>query len=82
MAKSLDLAPALIDELRDFKMRPPRIDPNDPESWRDAESDDLVFAVALACWRASRHVPYPKIKRDRWDQAERKRRGDGLAWAG
>lgn len=80
MAKSLDLAPALIDELRDFKMRPPRIDPNDPESWRDAESDDLVFAVALACWRASRHVPYPKIKRDRYRRGES--RNDGGVWAG
>ena len=62
-----ELVPALIDELRDFKMKPPRIDPNDPETWREGQFDDLVFAVALAAWRASRHVPTPKIVRDHWN---------------
>jgi hypothetical protein len=60
MAKDLDLVPTLLDELRSFKVRAPRIDPNDPESWREGQHDDLVFAVALTAWRASRHVPYPR----------------------
>jgi hypothetical protein len=60
MAKNLDLVATLEDELRTFKMRPPRIDPNDPESWREGQFDDLVFAVALAAWRASRYVPSPQ----------------------
>ncbi len=59
-AKGLDLVPELLNEFRNFKMRPPRIDPNDPESWREGQSDDLIFAVALAAWRASRNVPYPQ----------------------
>jgi len=80
MAESLDLVPALLDELRRFKMRPPRIDPNDPESWREAESDDLVFAVGLACWRASRNVPAPKPKRDRYRKQPARNRGG--VWAG
>ncbi len=80
MAESLDLVPALLDELRSFKMRPPRIDPNDPESWREAESDDLVFAVGLACWRASRNVPAPKPKRDRYRKQPARNRGG--VWAG
>jgi hypothetical protein len=58
MTKDLDLVSTLEKELRVYKMRPPRIDPNDPESWREGQSDDLIFAVALAVWRASRHVPY------------------------
>lgn len=60
MAKDLPLVQTLLDELRAFKMKPPRIDPNDPESWREGQFDDLIFAVALTVWRASRHVPYPR----------------------
>ncbi len=80
MAKSLDLVPALLDELRGFKMRSPRIDPNDPESWREAEFDDLVFAVALACWRASRNVPTPQIIHDEYDEWKKNR--PRCVWAG
>ncbi len=68
MAKSLELVSTLVDELRDFKMRPPRIDPSDPETWREGQFDDLVFAVALAAWRASRHVPIPQAVKDHWDR--------------
>ena len=60
MAEDLPLIPTFLDEFRNFQMRPPRIDPNDPEAWREGQSDDLIFAVALAAWRASRHVPYPQ----------------------
>ena len=74
MAKKLDLVSALLDELREFKMRPPRIDPNDPESWRENEFDDLVFAVALAAWRASRYVPTPQEIRDRYAKKPRRRK--------
>jgi hypothetical protein len=35
MAKSLELVPTFLDELRNLRMRPPRIDPSDPESWRE-----------------------------------------------
>ena len=80
MADGLDLVAALVDELRNFKMRPPRIDPNDPESWREAESDDLVFAVGLACWRASGNVPTPQPKRDPYRR--KPQRKPGLVWAG
>ena len=62
MAKSLELVPDLLDELREFKMRPPRIDSSDPESWRENEFDDLVFAVGL------RYVPTPQAVRDRYDK--------------
>ena len=74
-AKGLDLVPELLNEFRNFKMRPPRIDPNDPESWREGQSDDLIFAVALAAWRASRHVPYPRD-----DDPEEKQRPYARSW--
>ena len=75
MAKKLELRQALIDELRGFKMRPPRIDQNDPELWREAEFDDLVFAVGLACWRASRNVPTPKAVWDEYYEWQKNRPG-------
>ena len=75
MSSKLDLVPTLIKELREFKMRPPRIDPSDPETWREGQFDDLVFAVALAAWRASRHVPTPQAVTDHWNRrAEEARR--------
>jgi len=75
MAKSLELVPDLLNELREFKMRPPRIDPNDPESWRENEFDDLIFAVGLATWRASRIVPSPEEVRGRYDKRRPLRSG-------
>ena len=79
MAEGLDLVPELLNEFRNFKMRPPRIDPNDPESWREGQSDDLIFAVALAAWRASRNVPYPQDD----DPGEKQRPyRSGNAWMG
>ncbi len=80
MAKSLAFVPTLLDELRDFKMRPPRIDPSDPESCREGQFDDLVFAVALAAWRASRHVPTPQAIRDHWNEKIEKHRKKMNAW--
>jgi len=78
IAKDLELANTLLNELREFRMRPPRIDPGDPETWRDTEFDDLVFAVALAAWRASRYVPTPQFIRERYDRKPRK---TSSAWA-
>ena len=63
MAEGLPLVPALMDEFRSFKMRQPRIDASDPESWREVQLSDLVRAVALAPWRASHHVPLPDYAR-------------------
>ncbi len=80
MAKGLELVSTLIDELRDFKMRPPRIDPNDPETWREGQFDDLVFAVGLAAWRASRHVPTPQVVRDHWDKRLEEFRAETDRW--
>ncbi len=80
MAKGLELVSTLVDELRDFKMRPPRIDPNAPETWREGQFDDLVFAVGLAAWRASRHVPIPQAVTEEWDRrVEEHRRKNNYA---
>lgn len=59
-AKKLELLPTLLEEIRAFKMQRTRIDLNDPESWRERPDEDLILAVALTAWRASRRVPYPQ----------------------
>jgi hypothetical protein len=59
MAKGLELVPKLLDELNAFKMRAPRLDLNDPESWRDTEQSDLVLAVAVGTWWTGHNRPRP-----------------------
>ncbi len=72
MAKGIDHLETLLGELREFKKRPTRIDPSAPETWREGQFDDLVFAVALAAWRANRHVPIPQEIQDHWDEEREK----------
>jgi len=54
IAESLDLAPTLIEEFTNFKLKP---DPKDDlEGWRLAANDDLVLAVAISTWAAERFL--------------------------
>jgi len=64
-AHSLDLLPALGQELQDFKLRAPSIKETDLGS-RDSLYSDLVFAVGLAVWRAEREIPLPRSIQDEW----------------
>jgi hypothetical protein len=62
VAESLALAPALANELLNFKVKVDLRTAHDSyESWRESVHDDLVLAVALACWYAehelSKHEP-------------------------
>lgn len=68
MARGLDLTESLVEELEAFKLRPATVASNDPEAWRERQHDDLVFAVAVAAWRASRHVPTPGFIDAHWNK--------------
>ena len=57
VASGIELVPTFVSELQTFKMRAPVINANDPESWREGQFDDLVFAVGLANWRAGKKIP-------------------------
>ena len=35
-------------------------------AWREGEHDDLVFAVALACWGAKKRYPGPARREDEY----------------
>lgn len=55
IAPALPLAPVLVQELRAFQVKiNASTGAESFEAWRDAEHDDLVLAVALACWQAER----------------------------
>jgi hypothetical protein len=61
--RRLKVAPQLPDaslletELSAFRLRRVSISEVNAPEWRVGRYDDLVFAVALACWHADRHPP-------------------------
>jgi hypothetical protein len=63
IAGSLELGPTFVEELQAMEVR---ISPSGREqyaAWRSGTHDDLVFAVALACWAAREVCP---VKREEW----------------
>jgi hypothetical protein len=54
-AKDMELLPTLVEELRNFRVKiDPRTAHDSYSHWREGMHDDLVLAVALACWVASK----------------------------
>ncbi|MCL6472539.1 MAG: hypothetical protein K6T91_06955 [Firmicutes bacterium] len=64
VAAGLPEARTLVEELLNFKVKINVKTAHDSyEAWREGIHDDLVLAVALACWYAERHkkkTPVPK----------------------
>jgi hypothetical protein len=59
VARDLELAPALLDELLNFRVKVNLQTAHDSyEAWRESAHDDLVLATALACWHAE-NAPGP-----------------------
>jgi hypothetical protein len=52
-------AALLIDELKKMSLKVTGNDHAAYESWREGDHDDMVFALALAVWRARRSIPDP-----------------------
>jgi hypothetical protein len=75
----------LVNELLDFKVKITAAANETYESWREREHDDLVFAVAMACWLGERggapvveiptvSTPYVRY----WDRGRSRAREKGL----
>lgn len=65
LPRDLVEAEALVRELASFRVRITASAHETFGVWREGEHDDLVLAVALACWQAQRHGPQgPKIQCD------------------
>jgi len=60
IAGGLDLVSALTEDLTNFRMRAAAANGNDTDAWREGSNDDLVFAAALATWRAQTDIPPSK----------------------
>jgi len=50
--KALQFAPVLRSELQSFKVEITRTGHDTYEAWREGDHDDLVLALAMACWFA------------------------------
>ena len=57
IAEGLELAPVLKRELLNFKVKINIATGHDSyEAWREGDHDDLVLAVAMACWCGERYL--------------------------
>jgi len=67
IAEGLALRPILAEELPNFGVNsnPQMLDAS-YEAWREGENDDLVLAVALACWQADRTHWGPRVRSMRY----------------
>ena len=63
IARGLPHAATLVAELRAMQVRTPGPGREQWGAWRPGTHDDLVFAVALACWAAGQVYP---AKRNEW----------------
>ena len=57
VAAGLELWPVFLREMRDVRVRVTGRGHEQFGAWREGEHDDLVLAVALACWGAGKVYP-------------------------
>ena len=57
IAAALQWRPALMEEMRQMEVRGTQAGREQYGAWREGAHDDLVFAVALACWAAKKAHP-------------------------
>jgi len=64
IAAAMPLGPALIQELADMRVKITSPGKEQFGAWREGQHDDLVLAVALACWGAHKVYPNPPAGED------------------
>jgi hypothetical protein len=63
IAQGLELWPVLREELQSFRRKQnPKTSHVSFEHWRDSDHDDLVLAVAMACWGATSRRPRRTVR--------------------
>jgi hypothetical protein len=66
IAAGLKDAAALVAEMQVMRVKVTSAGHEQYGAWREGTHDDLVFAVALACWAAKKVQPNPPMGDDRW----------------
>jgi hypothetical protein len=66
IAAGLELASTLVGELREMRVKVTPAGNEQYGVWREGKHDDLVFAVALACWAAKKAHPNPPVGEEGW----------------
>jgi hypothetical protein len=57
---------ALLKEMADMQVKVSLAGNEQFGAWREGTHDDLVLAVALACWNAGKIYPNPPQGKERW----------------
>lgn len=66
IAAGLQHAEALANEMAEMQVKVSAAGNEQYGAWREGTHDDLVFAVALACWGARKAHPNPPQGEDQW----------------
>jgi hypothetical protein len=66
IAGGLADGPALLKEMADMQVKVSLRGNEQYGAWREGTHDDLVLAVALACWSAGKIYPNPPQGKERW----------------
>ena len=66
IAAELPFAQTLIDEMMAMEVRVSTAGNEQFAAWREGTHDDLVFAVALACWNAQNAYPNDPAGGEQW----------------
>jgi hypothetical protein len=66
IAAGLRHSETLISEMQAMRVKVTASGNEQYGAWREGTHDDLVFAVALACWAAKKIHPNPPMGEERW----------------
>jgi hypothetical protein len=76
IAAGLKDAAALVAEMQAMRVKVTSAGHEQYGAWREGTHDDLVFAVALACWAAKKVHPNPPMGEDQWWRNEHVREAE------
>ena len=66
IASGLPHAATLAKEMAEMRVKVTAAGREQFGAWRSGQHDDMVFAVALACWAARKMYPNAAVGEDRW----------------
>ncbi len=66
IAAGMEHAAALVTEMQEMRVKVTPAGHEQYGAWREGTHDDLVFAVALACWAAKKAHPNPPMGDGGW----------------